>query len=368
MRNSPAIADIDGDGRMELVFGGTKDSLGQGTLWVLKDDGTVAPGWPLRVPLADFSGCNVVIANFDSDTTTLEILAASRLHGVYLISHDGEVLPGWPISGYYFWEYGSYCAAADFDGDGICEAIIAGSYNLGIHRADGTPLPGWPLSLGSSTEYPGNPTIGDISGDGNWDLVYTLKDKIYAFDIHANPIPGFPLVAKDLLYGAPTLGDIDGDGEIEIAIGCFASLVYIWKTGAPNSSRAIAWPTMKGNFARTGKYGDHWRASSIAEVELPQTLKVSVYPNPFNSAVNINVESGELQVESVEIFDIAGRRVAELDISATSGKGRTTREIDTDAKKQVVWTPGDSLPSGIYLVRIVSDGKTIAAKKAVLLR
>ncbi|MCK5832602.1 hypothetical protein KAH81_02930, partial [bacterium] len=54
----------------------------------------------------------------------------------------------------------------------------------------------------------------------------------------------------------------------------------------------------------------------------PQAITLSAYPNPFNSAVNISVNGsvGEgLAPSCVEIFDIAGRRVAKLPRLASRG-------------------------------------------------
>ena len=359
---SPAVGDIDGDGKIEVVIGGPKDSLGNGTMWVFEDDGTVAPGWPVRVPWANFACCNPVLANFDSDTTTLEILATTRLRGVFIFNHHGYAISGWPIEGYYFWEFGSHCAAADFDGDNICEAVISGSYDIGIYRADGTPLPGWPKTLGNTTEYPGNATIGDIDGDGDWDLIYTLKDRIYAFDIEGNSIPGFPLITGDLCYCAPTLGDVDGDGEIEIVVGCFDSQIYVWKTGAPYTPSAIAWPTEKGNFARTGVYGDFWRIDHVEEdiPPMPDDFDISAYPNPFNSAVTISVGEGLVPFR-IEIFDINGRIVAELPV--TTCDFENPKVVPTP----LIWQPEEKIGSGVYLVRATISDESVS-KRIVYLK
>ncbi|MCD6501770.1 T9SS type A sorting domain-containing protein [bacterium] len=349
---SPAIADLDGDGDVELAMGGPKDSLGRGTMWVFESDGSVAPGWPVRVPWADFACCNPVIANFDADTTTLEILATTRLHGVYIFDYEGNILPGWPVTGYYFWEFGSHCAAADFDGDGVCEAVISGSYDIGILRADGTPLSGWPKTIGNTTEYPGNATIGDIDGDGCWDLVYTLKNKIYGFDLAGNMISGFPLLTKDLCYGAPTLGDVDGDGNIDIVVGCFDSQIYIWKTGAPYNAAAIAWPTEKGNYARTGVYGDYWRILDVEEKSLPARSEIEVYPNPFNASCRIVAPNAA----KIEILNISGRIVRRFENVAA----------------EIVWHgddfSGKTLPNGVYLIKIEDNTGHLSSRTAVLLK
>ena len=202
---SPAVGDIDGDGRLDVVYGGLVDTMNNGTVWAFDDSGNVKPGWPVRLPHTDFSIGSVTLANFDSDPWTLEVLIPARFNGLHLLSHNGSIMPGWPKGEYFFPNFVSHTAAVDIDGDGICEVIAAGSYKLAIFNADGTPMPGWPVTLGNTALYAGNPTVGDIDGDSVWEILYTLKNRIFAFELDAEPIPGFPLVLPDDAFGAPSL-------------------------------------------------------------------------------------------------------------------------------------------------------------------
>jgi hypothetical protein len=70
-----------------------------------------------------------------------------------------------------------------------------------------------------------------------------------------------------------------------------------------------------------------------------------VEPNPFNSACKISTPDKSI----VEIFDIAGRSVAEL-------KGGDQ-----------IWRPDNKLGSGVYLVRATIGTKTIE-KRVVYLK
>ena len=98
--------------------------------------------------------------------------------------------------------------------------------------------------------------------------------------------------------------------------------------------------------------------------EKPMQIALSAYPNPFNSAVRIEVESGEWRVESLEIFDIVGRRVGEL---IPPGPPFTRGEEEKSALSKgdlggFLWQPDESLPSGVYLVRAQSSGGNAAVK------
>jgi len=106
-------------------------------------------------------------------------------------------------------------------------------------------------------------------------------------------------------------------------------------------------------------------SDSSPQTARPEVFEINAHPNPFNSAVSITVDCQGLinQPLTVEIFDLNGRRVAELPEYGTVGVGHSpalnadTRTNERDGikpsptAKAVVWSPAPSLPSGVYLVR-----------------
>ena len=89
-------------------------------------------------------------------------------------------------------------------------------------------------------------------------------------------------------------------------------------------------------------------------------MTLQAVPNPFNPRVTFRFE---LAVEShtrLEIFDLRGRRVADL--------GSRVRQAGAHS---VTWdgddTDGRNLPSGVYLARI-STPESSASRKIVLAR
>ncbi|NQT34417.1 T9SS type A sorting domain-containing protein [bacterium] len=73
---------------------------------------------------------------------------------------------------------------------------------------------------------------------------------------------------------------------------------------------------------------------------------VAAYPNPFNSFANIVFETDCRRIISIDIFDASGRKVVEM-VNGVYGMGRHS----------VVWNTG-IIPSGLYIVRLHSDGLT----------
>ena len=98
---------------------------------------------------------------------------------------------------------------------------------------------------------------------------------------------------------------------------------------------------------------------------IPDRLSLSVYPNPFNSAVNIslsggvgasNARSGQV---GIEIYDISGRLVADLPVTNCG----SPQFVPTPQ----VWTPEKSLGSGVYLIH-ANIGENIITKRIVYLK
>jgi hypothetical protein len=93
-------------------------------------------------------------------------------------------------------------------------------------------------------------------------------------------------------------------------------------------------------------YAQLWLGTeaSIAQKEmdlLPKSFAIeAIYPNPFNPATTIQYSLPEVANIRIQVFDVMGRQVATLfDGSQQAGQHR------------IQWQ-ADSLPSGLYLLRI----------------
>ncbi len=85
----------------------------------------------------------------------------------------------------------------------------------------------------------------------------------------------------------------------------------------------------------------------IGVVEIPfkpDSLRVTIGPNPFNSAVRIRCSENS----NIEIFDLTGRKV------------------DSASGVEYLWSPSSEIPSGLYLLRISARDETISARAVYL--
>ncbi len=87
--------------------------------------------------------------------------------------------------------------------------------------------------------------------------------------------------------------------------------------------------------------------TGIADVAtLPSNAEIRVFPNPFNSDVEIVLP--EEGVSSVDIYDVGGRLMERIDDASISGVCK--------------WSPKDGTESGVYLVHAMTSNGVVSAR------
>ncbi|HJP66867.1 MAG TPA: hypothetical protein VKA30_11270, partial [Actinomycetota bacterium] len=210
--SQPALADLNGDGRLEIVFG---DADGR----VHAIEGRTRrelPGWPVLTNAVHVvnrhpgvhPGHEPVLANVavgDLDHNGRPSVVATSLEGrVYVWSADGARRAGWPKvantgvtkpaiprPGLPYTRLPVEGASAppvlfDMTGDHRLEVIQSGwDGRLHVWKGDGSNLPGWPVEVKLPPSYrlqPGHflindhkvdvpPAVADLDGDGTPELV-----------------------------------------------------------------------------------------------------------------------------------------------------------------------------------------------------
>ena len=297
--SSPAMADLDGDGYLDIIVGADEGNYDQRY-------GGNAGGWecPYQLPPGWAPGyCG---------------------GSVYALDRHGDVLAGYPI--YLLEAVQSSPAIVDLDEDGSLDVLIGtGSfyhanspshptYGFRLHGFDngGDDLPGW--NNGKSTVHgtPSSPVIGDIVGDSTPEVIMgDLSGRLYAFYANGNPVPGFPMIPRThngqtfkfdvgvslvlgdidndnkqeiifnlrnsvvmvdgngtqlttqngadgkpgytsggFLFNTPAIGDIDGDNELELIV--HDSRLFVWDL--PGSNTNSDWPMFKASADRQSRF------------------------------------------------------------------------------------------------------------------
>ena len=260
-----AIADLDGDGKPDLVLGNASDS----SIWIYRNissNGILSPasfaapvilhaapviqniaGIPLT--LADLDGdgrLDIVFANYDDSSVSV----------FQNLSTPGNLSFGTRLD-FAVGTNPQGSAATDLDGDGRPEIIVANRGSASISVLQNLSTGGLltsnsfaPAMNFSTPDGPNQVVAADLDGDGKFDLaiVNDMSSSASAVSIFRNTstpgsinfAPRVDLAAPDDTEQSIAVADIDGDGKEDLVVGSyFDSNFSVYRNiGSPGSITA----------------------------------------------------------------------------------------------------------------------------------
>ncbi len=254
--STPALADMDNDGIVELIVAAPYDYI-----YVLNSDQSAVAGWPVFNGDAGANiGASPVVGDIDGDSFP-EVIIQNSYSRVLGLNHDGTPMSGWPrwVNGSSF--FAGSAALADLTGDGYLEVVIPGMNSLCyIYRYNGAALPGWPKAYSTSGATESSPIIADITGDGNLDIILGGEEgRLNAWEIDGSEIPGFPIQLSGFIRATPIVRDLDFDGDVELIATCWDQNVYVWDLEAQAYAGYAQW-----NGFHADQFNSGWKELSVS--------------------------------------------------------------------------------------------------------
>lgn len=194
------VADIDGDGAPEIVT-----AHSNGYVSVYTADGYFESGWPKHPITNEFRGLSVY--DLDGDGT-MEVIVTGAVYGkvnTWVYEHDGTLRSGWPQladdGGYAYGVFNDNAAVGDLDGDGVGEIVIPSDVHyICAYEADGSHVSANAMYGGKNWGQVGVWEDPDIELRG-WGDCSTTRAERYR---------------TNFAHGPATIADVDGDGTMEV--------------------------------------------------------------------------------------------------------------------------------------------------------
>ncbi|MBD3336299.1 MAG: hypothetical protein GF355_12360 [Candidatus Eisenbacteria bacterium] len=351
LHGSPAVADLDGDGRGEIIAGS-----GSYRVDVWTADGSSARGWPAAVPGPSRAGFSApVVGDLDGDDRPDIALGAdlgfdSRAR-VLGYAGSGRSLEGWPAAVAH--RVNGAPALADLNRDGRLDLVVATVGGDGqiivLDGGSGKPLPGWPVAV-KGVSFNSSPVIVDVTGDGVPEVLAAGLETgavervvLPALTGEGGSVDGWPLIlgGEEILTSSPLAVDLDQDGRLELCLGTEGEgRLHVWKLPTADRPGAAPWPMEQGGPARTGL-----PPRPSAEEAAADSVRRPVPERDLNPLTTIAFQLERVRSVRLSILSLQGRRVRRLlDTELPAGSYEIIWDGDDDA--------GEQQPSGIYFYRL----------------
>jgi len=400
--NSPGIADINGDGKQDLIYG-----THVGPLNYFRNSGTTTtPAWTVNTSLfggiIDVGGASTPCFIDKDRDGDLDMVTGTQTGDIKLYRNDGSVsAPAFKYATTYAplkHSIYSFVSFAEVTGDPSYDALV-GDLNGNIYFHEGSGYSFVPASsamtIGNIGEWSA-PRFIDLDKDGDQDIV-AGNDEGYLTYYENQGTATQPMWSIMFNYFdsldvgnncVPAFADLDFDGDYDMLTGMgFYKVAYyenqngVWVEdtlmiegieAGQNASPAFAdldgdgdQDLILGNYDGNFDYYENLREVVAIKptIDIPNDFTLNSYPNPFNPSTAISFSifakasmDRELHVELM-IFDLNGKLINTL-----------LNEYKSAGKYSLNFTAPATMGTGIYFCRLSIDGKIADTKKMTLLK
>jgi len=188
------VADLDDNGDLEVAIG-----QGGGFLTVYDQEGNVV--WSRQPADGELRGLSVFDLEGDNALELIATAAVGSRTNTWVYDHTGSLRSGWPQltndSGYAWGVFNDNATVGDLDGDGVAEIVVPSDVHyINAYESDGVQIPAHPMY-----------------GDKGW-------GKVGVHVSHEVDVRGYAHCGEEhrpnFAHTPATMDDVNGDGKMEV--------------------------------------------------------------------------------------------------------------------------------------------------------
>ncbi|MDT8307688.1 MAG: VCBS repeat-containing protein, partial [Anaerolineae bacterium] len=395
---SPVISDIDNDEFGEIIVATNK-----GHVIAFNHDGSVVWNVDLAPAFGMATGTQQItsspaVADIDADGRAEIVVATGTIlsnictqGGIIVLEHNGAVKPGWPVFADDHAVAPAGCAdtifstpaLTDLDGDGYLEIITGGfDKRIRVYHHNAQPVDGFPPDSHLSAAFPtwtdlrqrlgdtiwSSPAVGLLDGDerldiiigtdegylnslGGWNCPYTLPagwaegycgGSLYGLTSSGARLAGnFPRYFYETVGSTPALADVTGDGRPEIFLGT-GTFYYNHSPDHPTNGFRVYGLDHRGNDL------PGWTGGKVVGGTVPASPSVGDITGDGNPEIVVATSGPERKLYAwhsdgrlvagfpMQPVDHYGKANADFNV----GTGFVLADTDGDATNEIVFNQG----------------------------